>query len=207
MEGWLADILAFVETNQQWAAPLLFLMAFGESLAVVGILLPCTALLMASGGLIGAGALDPWPVLLGSIPGAILGDSVSYWLGRWLGPRLLRVPVFARHRRMLARGRLFFRRYGMAAILFGRFIGPLRASVPLIAGTLSMPQLRFQLANVFSAILWVPILLAPGYLTARGVAWARTSPERWDLVLTLLGVAVLTLFAGYLLHRWLKVRA
>lgn len=207
MEGWLADILAFVETNQRWVAPLLFLMAFGESLAVVGVLLPFTALVMASGGLIGAGALDPWPVLLGSIPGAVLGDSVSYWLGRWLGPRLLRVPVFRRHRRMLARGRLFFRRCGMAAILIGRFIGPLRASVPLIAGALSMPQLRFQLANVLSALLWVPVLLAPGYLAARGVAWAQASPERWDLVAMLLGAAVLMLFAGYLLHRWLKARA
>lgn len=206
MDNWLTEILGFVEANQQWAAVLLFLFAFGESLAVVGILLPCTALLMASGGLIGAGALDPLPVLLGSIPGAVLGDSLSYWLGRWLGLRLLRVRVFRRHRRMLARGRLFFRRYGMASIFLGRFIGPLRASVPLMAGALRMPQPRFQLANVTSAVIWVPVLLAPGYLAAKGLAWAKASPERWDLVMTLLGLAVLLLFGSYLLRRWLRAR-
>lgn len=206
MDSWLSDILVFVEANRQWVAPILFVMAFGESLAVIGVFLPFTALIMACGGLIGAGVMDPWPVLLSSILGAILGDSVSYWLGRWLGLRLLRVPLFRRHRRMLARGRLFFRRYGMASILLGRFIGPLRASVPLMAGTLRMPQPRFQLANVGSAVLWVPVLLAPGYLAARGVTMAKTDPERWDLIVTLLGLAAVMLFVGYLLHRWLSAR-
>ncbi|WP_026987696.1 DedA family protein [Fodinicurvata fenggangensis] len=207
MDSWLNDLLVFVQANGPWIAPILFVMAFGESLAVVGVLLPFTALIMACGGLIGAGAMDPWPVLLSSIPGAILGDSVSYWLGRWLGLRLLRVPLFRRNRRMLARGRLFFRRYGIASIFLGRFIGPLRASVPLMAGTLRMPQLRFQLANVVSAIVWVPVLLAPGYLAAKGVVWARTQPERWEVVVVLLGLAVLVLLAWYLLRRWLGARS
>ncbi|MGM0559794.1 MAG: DedA family protein [Pseudomonadota bacterium] len=206
MDSWLNELLIFVEANGQWVAPILFVMAFGESLAVIGVLLPFTALIMACGGLIGAGAMDPWPVLLSSIPGAILGDSVSYWLGRWLGLRLLRVPLFRRNRRMLARGRLFFRRYGIASIFLGRFIGPLRASVPLMAGTLRMPQLRFQLANVVSAVLWVPVLLAPGYLAAQGVVWARTQPERWEVVVVLLGLAVMVLVAWYLLRRWLRAR-
>lgn len=200
------DLLGFVQANQQWVAPILFVMAFGESLAVIGVLLPFTALIMACGGLIGAGVLDLWPVLLSSIPGAIIGDSVSYWLGRWLGLRLLHIPLFKRHRRMLARGRLFFRHYGMASIFLGRFIGPLRASVPLMAGTLRMPQTRFQLANVASAILWVPVLLTPGFLAAKGVVWAKADPERWDMVAALLVLAVLMLVAWYLLRRWLRAR-
>ncbi|MCB6732009.1 hypothetical protein LI107_19115, partial [Blautia obeum] len=62
---------------------------FGESLVLVGIIIPATALMLAIGGLVGTGVVSPVPVIVGAIVGAVLGDVVSYWLGRWLGPRVV----------------------------------------------------------------------------------------------------------------------
>ena len=62
------------------------------------------------------------------------------------------------------RGYRFFERWGILAVFIGRFFGPLRAVVPLVAGMMHMRQARFQLANVGSAIIWLPAILAPGYL-------------------------------------------
>jgi len=66
------------------------------------------------------------------------------------------------HPKLIENGRMFFKRWGVWAIVFGRFSGPLRASVPIVAGTIEMPWLRFQIANWGSAFLWAYALLAPG---------------------------------------------
>lgn len=170
MEDWIAELGAFVERNRFWAAPVLGLTTFGESLVLIGAFFPATALMVIAGGLIGAGVLHPVPVLLWCIGGAAAGDAISYLLGRRLGPRAWRHPLLKPRRRALARARLFFRRYGTASIYLCRFMGPVRAFVPLIAGMTGMAGTRFQLANVGSAVVWVPVMLAPGYLAAKGVA-------------------------------------
>src|SRR6516225_4469375 len=98
-----------------------------------------------------------------AILGAILGDIVSYALGRLTGPRVVYKWPLSRHRHGVARARLFFRRYGLSAVFFGRFLGPIRCTVPLVAGMMAMDQRRFQAANVLSAVVWAPILFAPGW--------------------------------------------
>jgi membrane protein DedA with SNARE-associated domain len=69
---------------------------------------------------------------------------------------------------MVARARLFFRRYGFAAVLLSRFLGPMRAVVPLVAGVMEMNSQRFQAANVIAAVIWVPAISAPGYSQRHG---------------------------------------
>lgn len=169
MEDFVAEIGEFARTHVVWAAPVLGLTTFGESLVIIGAFFPATALMVTAGGLIGAGILDPWPVLAWCVAGATLGDAVSYALGRRLGLGAWRHPVLRPHRRAAARARLFFRKYGVASIFLCRFMGPVRAFVPLIAGMTAMSQLRFQVANVLSALVWVPAMLAPGWLASRGV--------------------------------------
>ncbi len=122
---------------------------------------------MISGGLIGAGLLHPVPVLIGGMLGAVVGDTVSYYLGGWLGRGVVHRWPLNRYRRGVAHSRLFFHRYGFFAILIGRFFGPVRATIPLVAGMLRMSVRRFQLANVLSAIVWAPIVLSPGWLVAK----------------------------------------
>jgi membrane protein DedA with SNARE-associated domain len=74
----------------------------------------------------------------------------------------------SRHPQLIAKGEAFIRRWGILAIFIGRFFGPLRASVPLVAGIFEMPQWSFQIANFSSAFIWAWVLLAPGTF---GLKW------------------------------------
>ena len=169
MEELIPRATAFIAEHGVWAGPIVGMLAFGESLAVVGLFIPATALMIAVGGLIGTGTVDPLPVMLWAMGGAVLGDWLSYTLGRWIGPSIYRRWPLNRHRPMVARARLFFRRYGFVSIFIGRFLGPIRATIPLVAGVMEMGYRRFQLANVTSAVLWVPVMFAPGYFAVRSV--------------------------------------
>ena len=166
----MAELGGFIERHRAWAGPVLGLITFGESMVLIGAFFPATALMVVAGGLAAAGVLDPWSVLLWCVAGAVGGDAVSYSIGRRVGPSAWRARWLRRHRRALARARLFFRRYGVVSIFLCRFMGPVRAFVPLIAGITAMKAGRFQAANIGSALVWVPIMLAPGYLAGKGVS-------------------------------------
>lgn len=166
MDGLVPAVIDLVEANSHLAGPILGVLAFAESLVFLGLFVPTTALMLATGSLVGAGALDPVPVLLWLIAGATVGDAVSYWIGRWFGPALRRLQFVRRRRTNLAKGRLFFRHYGAASIFLGRFLGPMRAIVPFVAGIMRMAQPRFQLVNVVSAVVWSVVMLLPGWLLA-----------------------------------------
>lgn len=170
MDTLLKTVSDFITEHQSWAGVILGLLTFTESLVLIGAFVPATALMLLAGTLIGGGVLDPVEVLLWCTIGAVAGDAVSYWLGRRLGPRVLRAPAFRGHRRAIARTRIFSRRYGVASIFIGRFFGPLRAFVPIMAGILQMKSWTFQTANVLSALVWIATLLAPGYLAARSLS-------------------------------------
>ena len=96
--------------------------------------------------------------LAGSI-GAALGDWVSYWFGYHFKGRIAHVWPLSRHPDLLPRGHDFMEKWGVLGIFIGRFFGPFRASVPLIAGILEMHYWHFQLANFSSAFLWAFVLL------------------------------------------------
>lgn len=203
MEALIHDLSAFIERHAFWAGPLLGLITFGESMVIIGAFFPATALMLIAGGLAAAGVLHPAAVLFWCVLGAIAGDAVSYWLGRRVGPRAWRHPVMRRRRAALVRARLFFRRYGTASIFLCRFMGPVRAFVPLIAGITAMKQSRFQLANIGSALVWVPVMLAPGYLAMEGAeGFAEGSHLLGYGLLAVLIVAV-TAFA---VRGWVKRR-
>jgi len=167
MELWAAQVVEFIAASRGWAGPLIALLAFAESMAVIGLIVPFTAMIVASGALLASGALDPWIVLPWGIAGAALGDAVSYWIGLYLGHRVHRIWPFRNDPELLARGHRFFLRWGVLSVCLGRFFGPLRAVVPLIAGVMAMPQARFQVANVVSAIVWLPALMLPGAIAGK----------------------------------------
>ena len=192
MELPLAELGAFIERHRVWAGPVLGLITFGESMVFVGAFFPATALMVVAGGLAAAGVLHPVPVLLWCIAGAVGGDAVSYWLGRRAGPAAWRHPLMRPRRKAVARARLFFRRYGVASIFLCRFMGPVRAFVPLIAGVTAMKSARFQLANLGSALVWVPVMLAPGYFAAKGVNLGFAKNPLLGLALVAAVLAVFT---------------
>ncbi len=157
-----ASIVAFVETHQAWAPLIVAALAFCESLAVLSLLVPSTVILVGIGALIGATGIEFWPIWLGAVVGAFLGDTVSYGLGRYFQNGALRMWPLANYPDMVDRGRSFFQRWGAWGVFIGRFFGPLRAVVPLIAGVLSMPVFLFQMVNASSAMAWAFVMLAPG---------------------------------------------
>ncbi len=177
MDQYIDQIAMFIEANQAWAGPITFLLTLGESMVLLGLFIPATALMLLTGGLIGAGTLNPWTIIAWGIAGAIVGDALSYWLGRWAGPGILRRWPLKQQRSGVARARLFFYRYGFASVLIGRFLGPIRSTIPTVAGVMGMGHSRFQMANVASAILWMPLMLAPGYITARSLGTADNAQQ------------------------------
>ena len=138
--------------------------AFGEFFLLVSLLFPGTAILVAAGGLIAAGILDPVQVIAAGILGGILGDAASFWLGQKFGAALPKLWPFRRDPDRIQSGIDFFVRYGAIAVVLGRFLGPLRATVPTVAGMMKMPTRRFYLANILSAVVWVPALVLSGDL-------------------------------------------
>jgi membrane protein DedA with SNARE-associated domain len=191
MDALIEPLVGLVERHGAWAAPVAGLLAFGESLAVVGVLVPGALMLVAMGGLAGSGLVAPGPVIVAAIIGAALGDILSYLAGAWIGPRVLRHWPLNRHRRSVARVRLFFRRFGVATVFLGRFFGPLRSIAPLVAGATGMGWWRFQLANVASAVIWAPAALAPGWLIAKGTAsFVELGEVDWILGVAVVGAAL-----------------
>jgi membrane protein DedA with SNARE-associated domain len=140
----------------------MFITSFGESFAFVSLLFPGTSLLIVAGTLMAAGSLPYWPVLTGAVVGAVLGDTVSYWIGHRFGGGIARVWPFTRSPDLLPRGIRFFARHGGKSVFIGRFFGPVRAVIPLAAGIMRMPRDRFWFANVTSALVWAPMLLFAG---------------------------------------------
>ena len=189
MQELMDQSVLFIQEHQAWAGLVIFIFAFGESLFILGLFIPATVFLFATGTLIGSDTIEAGPVLLWGIVGAIVGDALSFWLGRFLGPKMLRHKRLNPYRRNVARARLFFYRYGFLSVLIGRFLGPLRCFVPTVAGVMGMPEWRFQLANIISAVLWVPALLAPGYLAAISVDSVKHGQH--STTYSLIGIVVL----------------
>jgi membrane protein DedA with SNARE-associated domain len=165
----IADaIVAFVQTNQAWAAPIAFALAFGESLTFVSLILPATVILVGIGGLLGASSIDVWPVVIAAGLGGSLGFAVSYWIGLYFKDTIESYWPFRAFPELMQRGREFFEKYGALAVFLGHFFGPVRSVIPVIAGMAAMRQIPFQIANVTSAFLWAAGVIAPSFF---GVAW------------------------------------
>jgi membrane protein DedA with SNARE-associated domain len=169
IEDYAQPVIEFVRVHQAWAAPVVGVLAFCESLAFVSLVVPAWGVLVAVGAMIGPSGLSFWPVWVAGAVGAALGDWLSYWVGLKLGPPVAHVWPLSRHPDLLPRGEAFVKRWGVAAIVIGRFFGPLRAAVPLVAGIFAMPYWPFQLANFSSAFLWAAVLLTLGDVVSQAV--------------------------------------
>jgi membrane protein DedA with SNARE-associated domain len=171
IEAYAQHVIQFVGENRVWAAPIVFLLAFAESLAFISLLVPAWAALVGIGALVSSSGISLWPVLVAGAIGAALGDWLSFWVGRKLGPSVAHVWPLSRHPELLPQGEAFVRKWGALGIFIGRFSGPLRASVPLIAGIFEMPFWRFQFANFTSAFVWAAVLLTLGDVGSKVIAW------------------------------------
>jgi membrane protein DedA with SNARE-associated domain len=136
-----------------------------------------SAIPFAAGALIPSGIIPLWPVLVGAVAGATLGDFISYGIGYRFGPVLETHWPFASNPHLLAKGHDLFEKHGALSIFVGRFFGTRPCVVPLVAGSLQMPVERFLIANIVSAIIWAPALIFAGWLTVTAIGGLRLAKE------------------------------
>src|SRR5690606_4817055 len=115
-----------------------FLISFIESLALAGIIVPGVLLLFLVASVAGHLDFNLSTVLIAGFAGAVLGDGISFYLGRYFKDSIPRYWPFSRYPGALQSGRNFFNRHGGKSVMLGRFIGPIRPVIPLIAGMLGM---------------------------------------------------------------------
>jgi membrane-associated protein len=171
-----------------WFWGLLFLLLFAETGLVVTPFLPGDSVLFASGALVArGGGLGIWWAFAILAGAAILGDTVNYWIGHALGPRLLRNENSRLlNRAYLDRTRVFFGRYGGKTVVIARFIPFVRTFAPFLAGVGEMEYSRFLAYNAVGAVAWVGLFLFGGYLFG-GVPFVRQ-----NFVLVIVAVIVIT---------------
>ncbi|KTD15647.1 Legionella secretion system protein Y [Legionella gratiana] len=198
---YVQPLTVWLQQNPHWSLFITFLISLTESLAIIGSIVPGSVTMTAIGILAGSGVMRIDLTLLAATLGAIVGDSLSYLLGYYYSERLIDIWPFKKYPRWLQYGKDFFKTHGGKSVLIGRFVGPLRSIIPVIAGILHMKQWHFFVANVLSAIGWSFLYVMPGVVL--GAASHELSTE----TATHLFVLILILLAGVwlisLIIKWL----
>ncbi len=198
---WLDGIVAWIGAHPVLAGGVIFLIAFCDALAVVGIVVPALPLLFAVGTLVGLGHVDGPYAVVCAAAGAVVGDGLSYWLGRRWGPQLREHMLFRRYPQLIDRGEQLFRRHGAKGLVIARYVGAVRPFVPAVAGMLQMPLRRYLPVSIVASLSWAALFLAPGWIFGASYDAVAAVADRLVLVLLAL-VAVLALVWASVLYTW-----
>src|SRR5262249_30580190 len=156
-------LLAFMRDHVQFTGIVVFLLGFGESIALVSLFVPSTFLFLGIGGIHSAAGGEFWPIWLAAATGACVGDCVSFWLGRHFKDDVAKTWPMSKFPELIPKGQAAFERWGALSIIGGKFIGGLRPFIPVVAGTMMMPWPLFLAASAISSLIWAGVFLAPGY--------------------------------------------
>lgn len=192
-------VIEFIGQHPHWAGILIFLIALTESVAVVGLFIPGSPILIGVGAVVGLGHLPLWPMLVWATAGAIIGDGVSYELGRRYRGTILGAWPMSRYPGLIARGEAFFRRHGGKSIALGRFLPMLRPMIPMVAGALGLRPRLFYAVNIASAIVWAPAHILGGAVLGASLGALGAVSGR---LVTMLVVLALTLWLLVVVTRW-----
>ena len=191
-------LVELIQAYGTWTYLIVFLVVFCETGLVVTPFLPGDSLLFALGALAAKGALElEWLVVL-LAAAAILGDTVNYWTGRWVGPRVFREKFRFLNREHLDRTHRFYEKHGGKTIVLARFVPIVRTFAPFVAGVGTMSYARFWLYNVAGGVLWVGGFLYSGY-------WFGNLPVvRENFSMVVLGIVVVSVLP--LAYEFLRAR-
>ncbi len=189
------SLLALDETLAQlavqygpWLYALLFVVIFAETGLVVFPFLPGDSLLFIAGTVVAIAGLNVHALVVVLAVAAVLGDSVNYAIGRYVGPKVFSRPdsrwIRQEH---LRRTQAFYERYGGVTIVIGRFVPIIRTFAPFLAGVAQMPYGRFLSYNVVGGILWIASLVYAGYLFGN-IPWVKD-----NLALIVVAIVVVSL--------------
>ena len=208
--GFLADIADFIlhidvhlsELIQDfglWTYVILFLVITGETGLVIAPLLPGDSLLFAAGTFASLGSLSLWPLFFLLWAAAVLGDTVNYTIGAYLGPKVFHFPKSRFFNPdHLRRTHDFYEKYGGKTIIIARFVPIVRTFAPFVAGVGAMSYPRFLSYNVVGGLLWVAACVFAGYFFGN-LPFVK---KNFSLViLTIIVISVMPGVLEYLKHR------
>lgn len=164
MNDFLQSVLEWSHSSSYWLGTAIFFAALLECLALVGIILPGVVLMFGLALIAGSGDLGLPALLILAWLGGLSGDFLSYTLGHRLKNKVPRLPFLRSNPQWLASAEIHFERYGALSLLLGRFIGPLRPILPMVAGMLAMPFARFTMVSLIAAAGWAIAYTLPGWL-------------------------------------------
>jgi len=202
MENFTQPIIDWTAQHPNYISVAIFLVAFMESLALAGILVPGIVILFGLAGLAGGGANTLTVALLAAFAGAVAGDLLSFYIGRYFSNDLKNIWPLSRYRELTDRAEAFFQHHGGKSVIIGRFIGPIRPVLPAMAGALGMSARRFITFNIASALLWAPWYIVPGYLVGKAVQLDDMIPSNFYPTLIVIVVSILLLSALFAGVQW-----
>jgi len=158
------NLLSVIQQYGMWTYLILFLIIFFETGFVITPFLPGDSLLFVAGACVASGLLDLWWLLVAFILGAVIGDTVNYWIGNYVGLRVLqcRFPNILK-KEYIDRTYGFYERYGGMTIFVARFVPLVRTFAPFLAGVGSMEYRRFLIFNVVGGVAWSLLIVLAGY--------------------------------------------
>lgn len=162
--AWLQGLLNWISAHPEWSIALVFVICLLESLFILGLIIPGAFLLFGVGALVSAGGLNAYAVLVAGFLGSVVGDNLSFWLGRIWRDEIKNWRPLRKYAGFMQRGEDFFRSHGGKSILIGRMVGALRSVIPTIAGIAGMSPLTFFLINAVIQIPWLLLYVAPGMI-------------------------------------------
>jgi membrane-associated protein len=142
---------------------ILFTIVFCETGLVVTPFLPGDSMLFAAGTVAAMGSLNPFALLIALSVAAILGDTVNYWMGAYIGPKAFSGNMRFLKKEYLDRTHAFYEKYGGKTIIIARFVPIVRTFAPFVAGIGTMNYMRFIAYNVVGGIAWVALFIFGGY--------------------------------------------
>ncbi|MET0345516.1 MAG: DedA family protein [Casimicrobiaceae bacterium] len=171
-----------------WLYAILFAIIFAETGLVVFPFLPGDSILFISGTVVAIAGLNVHMLVGLLILAAILGDSVNYTVGHYIGPKAFREPDSRWFKRAyLVKTQAFYEKYGGLTIIIGRFVPIIRTFAPFLAGVAGMSYPRFLCYNIVGAVLWIASLVYAGYLFGN-IPWVKQ-----NLTWIVVGIIVVSL--------------
>lgn len=197
---WLQSLVPNIENLGVFGYWLVLLAALSESLVLVGVFVPGAIIVVFAGFLSSRGYLDLGDLVWFAAIGAVVGDSLSYYLGT-KGTHLFRAENRVLKTHHLELGQRFFRKHGSKSVFLGRFIGLLRPIVPFVAGLSGMRMQTFLVWNVASAVLWAGLHLLLGYFFGSAFSAIEVWTTRAGYVVGLIAIFIVLLYGV----RWVVV--
>ncbi len=180
-----------IQSYGVWTYLILFLIVFCETGLVATPFLPGDSLLFAAGTFAALGALDLGFLLLLLSVSAVLGDTVNYWIGHYVGPKIFhKEKVRFLKREYLDRTHQFYERYGGKTIIIARFVPIIRTFAPFVAGIGAMTYWKFIAYNVIGGVAWVLICVLAGFF------FGNLSFVRNNFSLVILAIIIISVLPG-----------